>query len=164
MVVGRVLSVILLLSTSAARADVFDDCSQEKNPDLSIKACTIIIESGGKDAAIAYNNRGVVYSDRREYENAIADFSKAIELDPNYAIAYNNRGLAHHGRGEYARAIADFAKATELDSKNACAFVRRSPLRKLPVATGRRRSLPRRHAQNLCQRSVFSVLDMELGH
>ncbi|MBL1210542.1 MAG: tetratricopeptide repeat protein [Geminocystis sp. GBBB08] len=34
--------------------------------------------------ANTYFNRGNYYLNRKEYEKAIADFNKAIELDPNY--------------------------------------------------------------------------------
>ena len=37
------------------------------------------------DSAEIKHNRG-------DYRGAIADYDKAIELDPNYALAYTNRG------------------------------------------------------------------------
>ena len=46
---------------------------------------------------------------------AIADFSKAIELKPDYAIAYYNRGLAKRRLKQYADAIKDYSKATEIN-------------------------------------------------
>ena len=33
-------------------------------------------------------------TDLKQYFEAIKDYDKAIELDPNYAMAYNNRGAA----------------------------------------------------------------------
>ena len=50
-----------------------------------------------------------------QYDQAIADFSKAIELDPMDSAAYFNRGNAHDGLGENEKATADFARAEELD-------------------------------------------------
>ena len=52
-----------------------------------------------------------------ELDKAIADFSKAIEIDPKSAIAYNNRGWAYEGKKDYDRAIADYSKAIEIDPK-----------------------------------------------
>ncbi len=42
---------------------------------------------------------------------AIADFDRAIQLDPNYAIAIFNRGLALQNLGRSADAEQDFARA-----------------------------------------------------
>jgi len=49
-----------------------------------------------------------------EYEEAIVELSKAIELDPEYADAYYNRGLAYNRSGEVAKAISDYEKCIEL--------------------------------------------------
>jgi tetratricopeptide (TPR) repeat protein len=54
-----------------------------------------------------------------DYDRAIADFNKAIELDPKDAIAYGGRGFAYSSKADYDRAIADLTKAIELDPKNA---------------------------------------------
>jgi Tfp pilus assembly protein PilF len=41
---------------------------------------------------------------KKLYDQATADFSKAIELKPNYAQAYNNRAWYYHMAGQDARA------------------------------------------------------------
>jgi tetratricopeptide (TPR) repeat protein len=43
---------------------------------------------------MAYNSRGLVQFDLQQYELAIEDFDKTIELDPNFSEAYTNRELA----------------------------------------------------------------------
>ena len=53
----------------------------------------------------AYNNRGIAYDEKGEFDKAIEDYKKAIELNPEYADAYNNRGLAYYGKDESDRAI-----------------------------------------------------------
>ena len=79
--------------------------------------------------ALAYNSRGCVYFAEYELdnsadnlENAIADFSKAIELIPKYAEAYNRRGGAYLSKSNSEDAIADFNKAIELNSEFAEAY------------------------------------------
>jgi len=52
---------------------------------------------------------------RKEYDKAIADYTKAIQIDPKFASAYSNRGSAYGMKGEYDKAIADFNKAMELN-------------------------------------------------
>ena len=48
------------------------------------------------------------------YVRAIADYNKAISLNPDNAVAYYDRGLAYHGKDNYVRAIADYDKALSL--------------------------------------------------
>ncbi|MFC2056779.1 tetratricopeptide repeat protein [Chloroflexota bacterium] len=51
-----------------------------------------------------------------EYEEAIVELSKAIELDPEFADAYYNRGLAYDFSGEATKAISDYEKCIELSN------------------------------------------------
>ena len=50
-----------------------------------------------------------------DYEKAIADYDKAIELNPTYASALNNRGLAYFNNGQKERAIADYDAAIKIE-------------------------------------------------
>ena len=49
-----------------------------------------------------------------DYDRAIADYDRAIQLKPDYAEAYVNRGWAYNAKGDYDRAIADFDRAIQL--------------------------------------------------
>ena len=60
----------------------------------------------------------MAYHAKREFENAIADYSKAIELKPNDFSSYNNRGAAYEDLNLMEQAIADYQKATELEPEN----------------------------------------------
>ena len=62
------------------------------------------------DDADAYFSRGIAYLEKDEYDLAIAEFDKAIQLDPDYAKAYAFRGIAYHDKGNLDRTIADFDK------------------------------------------------------
>ena len=55
---------------------------------------------------------------QREYDAAIADYSKAIKISPQDAQLYDGRGLAFEGKRDYKRAIADFSKAIQIDPSN----------------------------------------------
>jgi tetratricopeptide (TPR) repeat protein len=50
-----------------------------------------------------------------QMELAVADYTSAIELDPQYAKAYNNRGNAYASLGDLVKAVADYDQALELD-------------------------------------------------
>ena len=49
-----------------------------------------------------------------DHKGAIADYSKAIELNPNDSEAYHNRGIVKAKLEDHKGAIADFTKALEL--------------------------------------------------
>jgi tetratricopeptide (TPR) repeat protein len=51
-----------------------------------------------------------------DYEQAIVDLDKAIEIQANFGKAYYNRGLSYYAMGDYDQAIADLSKAVELSS------------------------------------------------
>ena len=61
--------------------------------------------------------RGRAYYKLGQNHRAINDYTKAIQLDPDYDLAYYNRGLAYVRLGEYQNANADKDKACSLDSQ-----------------------------------------------
>jgi tetratricopeptide (TPR) repeat protein len=70
--------------------------------------------------------RGVVYCDHlRQPEKAVADFTRAIALDPKVAVAWHNRGVAYRNLRQYDRAVEDCSKAIALDPKVAAAWYNR---------------------------------------
>lgn len=77
------------------------------------------------DSAEEYYNRGNSKNSLQDYKGAIADFTKAIELDIEGASAYYGRGVAKIGLQDYEGAIADNTKAIELEPKHALAYYER---------------------------------------
>ena len=61
----------------------------------------------------------------KKYNEAIADYSKAIEIKPNKDQAYYNRGIAYYILEKYNEAIADYSKAIEIDPKYQAAYYNR---------------------------------------
>jgi tetratricopeptide (TPR) repeat protein len=70
--------------------------------------------SGDPDNALAYECRAQTWVDLKEYDAAIADYTKSLALHPA-GMTYNNRGTAWVMKKEYAKAIADFREAIRLD-------------------------------------------------
>ncbi len=114
-----VFALVLALSATGACADRYSDCNQSADPDRRIRGCTQVIERGKResreDRSFAYTNRGNAYDDKGEVDRAIADYTKAIALNPKYALAYNNRGIAYDEKGDKEQAIADYRKALEIN-------------------------------------------------
>ncbi len=73
-----------------------------------------------------YYNRGIDRFERGDYDKAISDFSKAIEIDPRLAEAYLNRGIGYGSKDLHDQAISDFNKAIELNTEYAKAYNNRA--------------------------------------
>jgi len=69
-------------------------------------------------SAADYINRGHAYYEKGEYDEAIADYTQIIKLDPDDYEAYYNRSDAYYKKGEYDLAIADYANAKKLKERD----------------------------------------------
>ena len=67
----------------------------------------------------------MTYDKQDQFDEAISDYNKAIEIDPKYAKAYNNRGWVYHREGLYDKAISDYNKAIVINPRYAQAYVNR---------------------------------------
>jgi len=72
--------------------------------------------------AEAYCERGTAHYNVGEYDQAILEYNKAIEINPVYHKAYNYRGNCYYHKGEHDRAILDYNKALESNPYFAYAF------------------------------------------
>ena len=98
-------------------------------PDLLIEGCTAVIQAGkytGKGLAFAFNNRGIAYQTKGQYDRAVQDYDQAIKLDPNYAQAFVNRGFTYAIKAQHDRALEDYDHAIKLNPHSAEAFYDRS--------------------------------------
>jgi Flp pilus assembly protein TadD len=67
------------------------------------------------DDAGIYMGRGIARQAKKEFNEALADYSKAIELDPILAQAYANRAVIETLQNKKVDAARDFDKAFKLD-------------------------------------------------
>lgn len=65
------------------------------------------------DLRWAWNKRGLAKKEQGDYQGAIADYNRAIEIKP-YSPAYTNRGVAKGMLGDFRGAVADFDKAINI--------------------------------------------------
>jgi len=63
-----------------------------------------------------YLHKALAFSQMGEYDQAITDLNKAIEIKLDYAYAYLHRGMIYQKLGEKEKAKADFLHTIELDA------------------------------------------------
>lgn len=68
------------------------------------------------DTASYYNDLGVYYHNRGNYEAAITQYQKAIALAPNIGLYLSNIGFAHETIGNQEAALAAYLKAVQYDA------------------------------------------------
>ena len=81
--------------------------------------------ASGQENADTYFSKGLAYIDKKMWDEAIVEFNREIQIEPNKASAYDNRGEAYYGKGQYDQAISDFNKAIEKDPGFAEAYYNR---------------------------------------
>ncbi|MDD5583840.1 MAG: tetratricopeptide repeat protein [Candidatus Omnitrophica bacterium] len=85
---------------------------------LLLCATIALAQENAKD----YYARGYESSQKRNYAEAIVDFTKAIALDSRYQSAYYARGLAYYYLGKFDQAILDYSKVIEINPKDVKAY------------------------------------------
>lgn len=69
---------------------------------------------------------GISYVHQGKIEEAITEYSLALEINPKYALAYVNRGQALAIKESYTSAIEDATRAIEIDNSLTAAYINRS--------------------------------------
>ena len=118
------------MDTNDRRNELFTDAMSnlmKNNLGISIDLLDEIInaDAGDKLAVLA---RGSVYLKMGNSNNAIDDFSWALEIDSNHPKAYHLRGLAREMAGDDDEALKDFNRAIDIDPEYGAAFYSRATL------------------------------------
>lgn len=82
-----------------------------------IKLTTDEIEKNQNDPCNSFNYmmRGLIHSVFNDHTKSLADFKKAIELEPEYSQPYYYRGIYFFNKKNFISAINDYTKAIEID-------------------------------------------------
>ncbi|MES2837544.1 MAG: tetratricopeptide repeat protein [Bacteroidota bacterium] len=72
-----------------------------------------------------FYNKGLAKYKVKDFKGAIADYDKAIKLEP-LANYYTNRGHAKADYHDYTSAILDYSKVIEMEPNNALAYYNRA--------------------------------------
>jgi serine/threonine protein kinase len=93
-----------------ARAkEALDEASSSNSPSVT--------ETNNRPANEAFNRANDAVG-KGDYQQAIADYSEAIRLKPDYAIAFNNRANVYASLKQYDSAIADYSDYIRLRLKD----------------------------------------------
>lgn len=90
----------------------------------NLDSLTAVVERTPNDPN-AYNIRGAALGKAGRYDDAIADFNRALQINPRFAQAYANRGLVYRLKNDDANALADYNRALQVNPQYANAYVRR---------------------------------------
>jgi tetratricopeptide (TPR) repeat protein len=71
------------------------------------------------NSAAAYWNRGWNSTQQKQYEKALEDFNKVLELKMDHPGLYLDRGYNYRRMHEYEKALNDFQKALEYPDEKA---------------------------------------------
>jgi tetratricopeptide (TPR) repeat protein/predicted aspartyl protease len=79
--------------------------------------------------AAALARRGSAFAGRRDFDRALADLTRASELEPGNAEYIYRRGQVYQQKGDAEKALADFNRAIELKPDDVPALMSRAELR-----------------------------------
>jgi tetratricopeptide (TPR) repeat protein len=82
---------------------------------FTLLTVSIFLFSCGKENAYSRYKSGSAKFQLKDYRGAIVDFTKAIELNPEYIEAYYSRAICESKLGKSEKALADFNIVTELN-------------------------------------------------
>ena len=83
------------------------------------------LERSGRALVETYFNRGNHYYKEEKWDLAVADYTRAIAINPNLAEAYYNRGFIYNKLQKWDLAVADFTQFIRLNPNNADAYINR---------------------------------------
>lgn len=134
----RILSAFVMLAgliAGPAMAQVENLIEICGDPDASprdvVSFCQRAISTGKlnpKAEAQVRANMGVGFFELGSYNEAIAEYTRAIESEPTMVGAYLNRARAYERLTRLPEAAADFARAIELDPQAADAYLGRGAM------------------------------------
>ena len=116
-----------------------------------------------EDSASVLAIVGKAHRETGDYDLAISDFDRAIQLDPESPLHYQDRGIALYLNGDYNLAIADFNTSISILPDDAYLYLFRGLTYHMKgrVPPRRRRLRPRHHHQS--RRSLFPLLPKHLA-
>ncbi len=124
--IGAAFAALIVASPAARAAEMvlgsgsahscYDAALHGRADSIAVRSCDDALSDdrlSRHDRAATYVNRGILYLHRHSADDAAADFSSAVRIEPDLAEAYTNRGNLMLQRGQYAEAKAAYDQALE---------------------------------------------------
>jgi lipoprotein NlpI len=130
-------ALFLLAALGPAEAGSYEDfntgiaAARRGQHDLAIQMLSRALAAGDLSPGlqpVAHYDRGLAYLAKDRPEAAIADFTRAIELKPDFFEAYAGRGAAHWSMGRREAALAEYNTVIRLQPKAVRALFTRGRL------------------------------------
>ncbi len=124
---NRTISYAELDDLEAARADVLKVQELSDDPDMLSWAEEALAEldvvelpteapaTTSTSSASDHVDLGMEYSEQGQFDEAIAEFQKALELEPDNVDAQRNLGTAYFDQGKWEKAVVAYERAIEID-------------------------------------------------
>jgi tetratricopeptide (TPR) repeat protein len=129
--IAAVAALLLLSGGGAVAGDPMVDCLSDDNS-RRIAGCSALIDDpqlGPSQKSFAYGMRGLAYSLLGVFDKALADYDKAIDLNPDYAVALNNRAWVYFKLGRGSEGTDDVERALQLSPGSPYALDTRAHIR-----------------------------------
>ena len=99
--------------------------SRQENYQRALDDYSQAIQLNSKDPNLYWGRAINCYENLKEYQAALADYTKVIEKAPNFVEAYFYRGAAYSQLEDYQKALADYTQVIELDPNYTNAYLSR---------------------------------------
>lgn len=112
----------------SVNTDIFSELKATEDDELKqflaqTEITSIVIDkpqnttASNTDSVKSYYEQGLLYSIYQKHSEAIANYDRALAINPEFTLGYYHRGIAKEKLGEIATAIQDYQKAQSLAQK-----------------------------------------------
>jgi tetratricopeptide (TPR) repeat protein len=93
---------------------------------LTLSLSAALIQAQSRPTAEEYYKRGTALAQQGDFDRAIIEFDRAIEIKPRLAQVWCHRGMARYYKGDFDRALADLNRAIELNPRDYLVYAYRA--------------------------------------
>jgi tetratricopeptide (TPR) repeat protein len=112
------LLLIFALTGCAANPEMLvTRCDEAGSPERGVRICSDAIKAENlspHQQAKILSDRGYYLVGLGRYDEAIVDYNRSIELNPDMGGTYNRRGYAYRGKRDWEAALKDLDRAVEM--------------------------------------------------